>query len=331
MGVACCDGCASGRGCDDHAHASVGAFEWPWEADARKQRERQERRVRQRTELEGRTRRAEEDARRARADLAASRPVTVTGPAVLPGQRPPLKLPTSAFLTTLRRAPRFIPASIFPKAPPADTASETSPEVVDLLELLAAAEGGDVDALEALAALEEEAPEYLADLVARAEKETSSTSSSVGWSVSVDPGAPDASAMGYTIVGAGLFGDLPPELRAVDDVVSTVWNVARPFVPYGAEIDKLHQARRGLMYGPEARPAARKGNAPQGSPVVRDAQSLVRRAAKGDKSAAGELATLKERAAAGDSSARRRWAVIRASMISDDARIERLYRAAGGR
>ena len=328
---ACCEGCATGRGCGGHSHApaSVGAFEWPWEVDQRKQRERQERRVQQRAELERRTQRAEADARRAREELARSRAVTIDRPAVRPGAAPALKLPTSAFLQTLRRAPRFLPAGIFPVPPPPEAAAEISPEVVDLLELLAAADAGDADALEALAALEAEAPEYLADLLSRAEKETSSTSSSVGWSVNVHPGAPDAIPTGATIVGAGLFGDLPPEVRAVDDVVSAVWNVARPFVPYGSEIDKLHQARRGLMYGAD-RSSTSSPSSPS-SPAVREAQAVVRRAAKGDKGAAAQLAGLKAAAAAGDPSARRRWALARAAMVSDDARIERLYRAAGGR
>lgn len=130
-------------------------------------------------------------------------------------------------------------------------------------------------------------------------------------------------------IGAGLFGELPAEVRAVDDVVSSIWSAARPFVPYGDVIDTAHRARREAMYGPEAtarrpsRPSRTdSGGAP--SPAVRELQRLTRSAARGDRAARRELGALKSAAGRGDADARRRWAAAVAVMTDDDRRVDRL-------
>jgi hypothetical protein len=223
------------------------------------------------------------------------------------------------------------------RAPPPQFVQPTDDgaELLDVSALVAAAEAGDPNALE-----------FLAMLLA-------------------DEAQDDAAAE----VGA----EIPREVRAVDDVLSAVWDVARPFVPYGDVVQQVHEARRTAMYGPSA--AAPRGgradrSAPRGAPsqgrrdgrdlnapgaiiqtrtpgavrvvapppglstagkeAVAGIQRVVRDAARGDEAARAELVSLKEGAARGDAAARRRWSAAVAAMRSDDARIDRLYRAAMG-
>lgn len=121
-----------------------------------------------------------------------------------------------------------------------------------------------------------------------------------------------------TIVGQGF--DIPREVRMVDDALSGVWSAVRPFVPYGEAIDTLHRARRGLMYGESTGASAED---------ITAAQSLSRRARKGDAAAVRELAALKD-AAVSDEGARRRWHVYVAVMRDDSKRIDALTAAGAG-
>lgn len=174
------------------------------------------------------------------------------------------------------------------------------------------------------------------------EGSSSSSSSSldrllVGWAPT-DP-TPQAS-----IVGAGLFGELPPELRAADDAFSSVWEAIAPAVPYGGVIDTVHRARRSAMYGSDAATATRPRRAPGRAPArarapgtaapagtVRELQRITRAAARGDDAARAELGELKGRASSGDATARRRWAVAVSVMADDDRRIDALSGRASAR
>lgn len=157
----------------------------------------------------------------------------------LPGPRAPapvpLRLPPSAFLSAFRattsRAARAVAPAFRPPPPQFVAPTDDGAELLDVSALVAAAEAGDPDALE-----------FLALLLA-------------------DEAQDDAAAE----VGA----EIPREVRAVDDVLSAVWDAARPFVPYGDVVEQVHQARRTAMYGPSA--AAPRGgradrSAPRGTP-----------------------------------------------------------------
>lgn len=135
-----------------------------------------------------------------------------------------------------------------------------------------------------------------------------------------------------------------PTVRAIDDVISSIWGSVRSVVPYGNLIDEVHQARRGIMYGPEGRlpasvapglaPGARlpaRTAAPKGAPArtsssattaIAELQRLVRAAARAgsSSSAARDLRALKT-AARTSPEARRRWAAGVAVMRDDLARI----------
>jgi hypothetical protein len=278
-----------------------------------------------------------EQARAARARPAAPE---------LPGPSAPapvaLRLPPSAFVTAFRATSSRAARAVAPafRAPPTQFVEPTNDgaELLDVSALVAAAEAGDPDALE-----------FLAMLLA-------------------DEAQDDAAVE----VGA----EIPREVRAVDDVLSAVWDIARPFVPYGDVVEQVHQARRTAMYGPSAaaprggradrsapretpsqgRQDGRNLNAPgliiqtrtpgavrvvapppsapglstAGKQAVAGIQRVVRDAARGDAGARDELVSLKEGAARGDAAARRRWSAAVAAMRSDDARIDRLYRAAMG-
>lgn len=278
-----------------------------------------------------------EQARAARARPAAPELPGPSAPAPVP-----LRLPPSAFLTAFRstsaRAARAVAPAFRPPPPQFVAPTDDGAELLDVSALVAAAEAGDPDALE-----------FLAMLLA-------------------DEAQDDAAAE----VGA----EIPREVRAVDDVLSAVWDVARPFVPYSDVIQTVHDARRTAMYGPSA--AAPRGgradrSAPRGTPsqgrrdgrdlnapgliiqtrtpgavrvvapppsapglstagkqAVAGIQRVVRDAARGDQAARAELVSLKEGAARGDATARRRWSAAVSAMRSDDARIDRLYRAAMG-
>ena len=134
-------------------------------------------------------------------------------------------------------------------------------------------------------------------------------------------------------------------VRAIDDVISSIWGGLRGIVPGGDAIDAVHQTRRELMYGPEGRtdrgrtspggpggrlpaptfaPAA-AASSPGGSrsiATIAELQRLVRTAARGGPSstAARDLAALKT-AARGSADARRRWTASVAVMRDDIARI----------
>lgn len=158
----------------------------------------------------------------------------------LPGPSAPapvaLRLPPSAFVQAFRatsaRAARAVAPAFRPPPPQfVEPTDDGAAELLDVSALVAAAEAGDPDALE-----------FLALLLA-------------------DEAQDDAAAE----VGAAI----PREVRAVDDVLSAVWDVARPFVPYGDVVEQVHQARRTAMYGPSA--AAPRGgradrSAPRGTP-----------------------------------------------------------------
>ena len=138
------------------------------------------------------------------------------------------------------------------------------------------------------------------------------------------------------VVGArgGIASSAPREVRAVDDVLSSVWEGVRSFVPYGNVIDQAHQARRRLMYGddaatatPRAAPRRAPARAParsssSGNPTVRMLQQTVRAASRGDAAASATLAAWK-RAAASSPAMGRRWAAAVAVMRDDARRIER--------
>jgi len=167
-----------------------------------------------------------EQARAARARPAAPE---------LPGPSAPapvaLRLPPSAFVQAFRATSARAARAVAPafRTPPPQFVEPTNdgPELLDVSALVAAAEAGDADALE-----------FLAMLLA-------------------DEAQDDAAVE----VGA----EIPREVRAVDDVLSAVWDVARPFVPYGDVVEQVHQARRTAMYGPSAA-APRSGRADRSAP-----------------------------------------------------------------
>ena len=152
-------------------------------------------------------------------------------------------------------------------------------------------------------------------------------------------------------VGAGPVTN--PTVRAIDDVISSIWGGLRGIVPGGDAIDAVHQTRRELMYGPEGRtdrgrtsPGGPGGRLPAASsPIlparadtegriatvgptnatvsaIAELQRLVRAAARGGSSsaAARDLRTLKA-AARVNPEARRRWAAGVAVMRDDLAAI----------
>ena len=113
------------------------------------------------------------------------------------------------------------------------------------------------------------------------------------------------------------WGDFSRGFSTVDHAIDQGWQVARPFVPYGDTIDAVHRARMGLMYGDQGAGAAR-GAADE---AISSAQSLTRRARKGDAAAQAQLVQLKEAAARGDANAIRTWRVVVLVSRDDDARI----------
>lgn len=164
-----------------------------------------------------------------------------------------------------------------------------------------------------------------------------------------------AELTGSTVAGVNV-GSGPvtnPTVRAIDDVISSLWGGLRGIVPGGDAIDVVHQTRRELMYGPEGRtdrgrtsPGGPGGRLPAASspilPARTDAegriatvgpttstastiaelQRLVRAAARGgsSSSAARDLRALKT-AARVSPEARRRWVASVAVMRDDLARI----------
>lgn len=136
-----------------------------------------------------------------------------------------------------------------------------------------------------------------------------------------------ARAEAYERAGAvrigDVWGDLAAAAAAVDQqVLSPVWEAARDFVPYGAQIDQVHRARMAALekaapdlYRPSSAPTNTK------EATIRDLQALARGVRRGDAAARATVAQLKERAAAGEADARRRWAAYVAIALDDDRRI----------
>ncbi len=114
-------------------------------------------------------------------------------------------------------------------------------------------------------------------------------------------------------------GQIPAEVKAVDDAISGVINAIAPALPYGQVIKAAHDARRGLMYGEQ--PTAT--GAPQGQKVM-DAQALSRGLRRGDMQARSQVSALR---AATDPTSRKRLAMVDVARRDDDARIERRYRS----
>ena len=170
-----------------------------------------------------------EQARAARETAAAA----VAAPE-LPGPKGPpvqLRLPPVAFAQAFRATSRGAARAVAPvfRSPPAQFATaDESGELLDVGALVAAAEAGDEDALAFLWAL-----------------------------------LSDEALDGAQIAG-GL--ELPREVRAVDDVLSQVWEAARPFVPYSEQIDTLHRARQAAMYGADADQRGARQGAPGRAP-----------------------------------------------------------------
>lgn len=121
------------------------------------------------------------------------------------------------------------------------------------------------------------------------------------------------------------IGNALDVVRKADDVFSSVWGAAKGFVPYGEQIDKIHQARRSLLDkhvpgGWSAESRRRGGESFDKRGTVRAMQALHRAKRKGDARAAAEVAALKS-SAARDAEARRRWHVYVAVAADDLARV----------
>lgn len=132
------------------------------------------------------------------------------------------------------------------------------------------------------------------------------------------------SDLGLLPQNAAVIGFDLSDFRKADDVFSNVWDAAKQYVPYGNVIDQVHQARRGLMYGDQARGPAKGGAAPVDpkTALVRRMQGIWRRRWKGDKAANMEVVRMKERAASGDPVAAREWAVYVAVSRDDVGRVQ---------
>lgn len=141
-----------------------------------------------------------------------------------------------------------------------------------------------------------------------------------------------ARANAYEAAGAirvgDFWADVAQTVAQVDQqVLSPVWDAAKGFVPYGQQIDQLHQARlRALGQArPDLYPApssTKSASASRKDATIRDLQSLSRGVRRGDVQAEQTAKTLKERAEQGDPDARRRWSAYVTISLDDERRLE---------
>ncbi len=126
---------------------------------------------------------------------------------------------------------------------------------------------------------------------------------------------------GAILVG-DVWSDIGHGVAQADQWVSTnVWDRVKGIVPYGEQIDQLHQARMNLLrqaapefYGAPASSAT--------DDAIRAAQVLSRAVRRGDATAKDRAVRLKEAAASGDPAARRAWFAYVRIARDDDRRIE---------
>ena len=278
-----------------------------------------------------------------------------------PAGKPAAPLPRPRFVPSWARPaptqPRPPAASASPPPtsathPPTDRPAEApaEPRTIPMAEPRAIPMAGPDETIQALAELEEliawlstltpdglamvfaQAPELLALLVdlgyVDPQTITASEPTEIGAACCDDCARADAyEAAGAVRVG-DFWADVAQAAAQVDQqVLSPVWDAAKGFVPYGQQIDTLHQAR--LRALGEARPDLYAAPTSSKSPTqnrkdatIRDLQTLSRGVRRGDAQAMQTAKTLKERAEQGDADSRRRWSAYVAISLDDERRLD---------
>lgn len=185
---------------------------------------------------------------------------------------------------------------------------------------------------EGLAAVLTQAPELVALLVDLGYLDPASITAQepteIGEACCEDCARADAYERAGAVRVGDFWADVAQTVAQVDQqVLSPVWDAAKGFVPYGQQIDQLHQARlRALGQArPDLYPAPTAGKSSASNrkdATIRDLQGLSRGVRRGEPQSMQTAKTLKERAEQGDPDARRRWSAYVAISLDDERRLE---------